>query len=218
MTATISPTGKRPYHHGDLRKALQTAASELIRQRGAEAVSLREISQVAGVSHAAAYRHYADKQALLADLAEAGFHELAQLNRSSIEACTAGPLAQLMASGRAYVRFGARQPHLLQLMFGGAISDWQSHPALVQAGAALAQALTDLIVAGQACGEMRAGDPADLTLTAWSLVHGLALLVIGKRIPGAVGDEEALIDQIAQRCVALLAQGLGTPAGVAALA
>lgn len=216
MTATTEPPGKRPYHHGDLRNALQAAASELIRQRGAETVSLREISQAAGVSHAAAYRHYADKQALLADLAEAGFRQLAQINRSAVDACTAGPLAQLMASGRAYVLFGAQHPHLLQLMFGSAITDWQSHPALVQAGAALAQALTDLIAAGQACGDMRAGNPADLTLTAWSLVHGLALLVIGKRIPGGC-DGEAAVDQTAQRCVALLAQGLGTPAGVAAL-
>lgn len=79
------------------------------------------------VSHAAAYRHYADKQALLADLAEAGFRKLVAINRRSIAATGGGPIEQLQACGRAYVRFGVRDPHLLQLMFGGAIVDWQAH-------------------------------------------------------------------------------------------
>jgi len=206
-----SPASSRPrYHHGDLKNALQAAASALIAQRSADAVSLREISQAAGVSHAAAYRHYADKQALLADLAEAGFRELAQINRRMVAATRGGPVEQLKACGRAYVQFGVAQPHMLQLMFGGVIADWQAHPSLAQASAALAQTLADVVEAGQASGDLRAGDVGDLTLTAWSLVHGLALLIVGRRIPGARVDA-AFVKRASQRCVALLVDGLRKP-------
>jgi len=198
---------KRHYHHGDLKNSLQAAASALIAQRGAETVSLREISQAAGVSHAAAYRHYADKQALLADLAQAGFCELNEINRKTIAATRGGPVEQLQACGRAYVEFGVRQPHLLQLMFGGVIADWQSHPALAQASAALAETLAQTVKAGQDSGELRAGELGDLTLTAWSLVHGLALLIVGRRIPGVKVDA-GFVKHASQRCVALLIEGL----------
>ena len=202
---------KRPYHHGDLKNALQSAASELIRERGADAVSLREISQAAGVSHTAAYRHYADKQTLLADLAEAGFRELVGINRSTVAATRGGPVEQLQAIGRAYVNYGVRQPHMLQLMFGGVIADWQAHASLAQAAAELAGTLADVVKAGQDRGELRTGEVGDLTLTAWSLVHGLALLIVGRRIPGVKVDA-AFVKHASQRCVALLIDGLRRPA------
>jgi AcrR family transcriptional regulator len=208
---TRSATGKRGYHHGDLKNALQQAASGLIRERGADAVSLREISQAAGVSHAAAYRHYADKQALLADLAEAGFRELVAINLRTIAATAGGPVEQLMACGRAYVKFGVRQPHLLQLMFGGVIADWQAHPSLADASAALAKTLADVVQAGQDSGALRGGEVGELTLTAWSLVHGLALLIVGRRIPGVKVDA-AFVKRAAERSVVLLIDGLRQPA------
>lgn len=202
--------GRRSYHHGDLKNALQQAAAALLAERGAEALSLREISQAAGVSHAAAYRHYADKQALLADLAEAGFRELVQLHRRAVAAAGASPLAQLKASGRAYVRFGVRQPHRLALMFGPAIGDWSAHAGLAQASQALAGLLAGIVQDGQRSGELRGGPPADLALAAWAMVHGLALLLAGRRIPGASLDA-AFVRQAMQRCVDLLIEGLQAP-------
>ena len=205
-----SPSRKRTqrgYHHGDLKNALRAAASTLIAERGVEGVSLREISQSAGVSHTAAYRHYADKQALLAELAEEGFRQLAEINRQTMLATPGGAAQQLMACGRAYVRFGVQRPHVLQLMFGQAIPDWSAHPSLQQASEALARTLADVVSAGQAAGAMRPAPLGELTLTAWSLVHGLALLLAGRRIPAPAIDE-AFIDHMGERCVALLMQGL----------
>ena len=202
-----SAAARQGYHHGDLKNALQAAAAELLAQRGAEAVSLREISQAAGVSHAAAYRHYADKQALLADLAEAGFRELTAINLQVTAATRGGPLEQLKACGRAYVEFGVRQPHLLQLMFGGVITDWESHATLVEASGQLADTLAGIVISGQASGDIRAGDVADLTLSAWSLVHGLALLIVGRRIPGMRMDA-AFVKRAAAQCTTLLIEGL----------
>ena len=100
-----------------------------------------------------------------------------------------------------------RQPHLLQLMFGGLIADWQAYPSLAQASAELADTLAETVKAGQASGELRAGELSDLTLTAWSLVHGLALLIVGQRIPGVKVDA-GFVRHASQCCVALLVEGL----------
>lgn len=197
----------RGYHHGDLKNALRRAAAGLIAERGADGVSLREISQAAGVSHTAAYRHYADRQSLLADLAEDGFRELAQVHRDTIAATPGGPVDQLMACGRAYVRFGVERPQVLQLMFGQAIPDWSAYPSLQASATALAQTLAGVVAAGQADGTLRAAPLGHVTLTAWSLVHGLAMLLAGRRIP-VENIDDAFVERMAAQCVALLVDGL----------
>jgi len=211
MPPTMASSRRTPpargYHHGDLKNALRDTACALIAEHGVEAVSLREISQAAGVSHTAAYRHYADKQALLAAIAEDGFRQLADINRRTIAETPGGPAPQLMACGRAYVRFGVQHPHVLQLMFGQAIPDWSTHPSLQQASEDLARTLADVVAAGQTAGAMQPAPLGEMTLTAWSLVHGLALLLAGRRIPAPVIDD-AFVEHMAEQCVALLMRGL----------
>lgn len=198
---------ERKYHHGDLKNALRAAATALIAERGVERVSLREISLAAGVSHAAAYRHFADKQTLLADLAEEGFRQLAEINRRTTAATAGGPVEQLKACGRAYVRFGLERPQFLHLMFSQAIPDWSAYPSLSQASEELADTLGSLVAAGQAAGLLRAAPIGDVTLTAWSLVHGLTLLIIGRRIP--VDDiDDAFVERMSRECVELLVHGI----------
>lgn len=206
MNRSSRPGKRSAYHHGDLKSALRAAAATLIAERGVDTVSLREIAQMAGVSHTAAYRHYADKEAVMADLAEAGFRELSATMGQVIAATRGGVTRKLQAAGGAYVRFGVEQPHLLQLMFGPAISDWQCYPALVEASDALYATLTDIIKSGQEKGKFRAGDPRDLALAAWSLVHGLALLICGKRVTGS--DDALFVEHASQRVTALLIEGL----------
>ncbi len=203
----VSVSGNRPYHHGDLRRSLRETAFGLLERVGPAALTLREIARSAGVSHAAAYRHFADKEALLAELAEGGFRELLGESRAAVAASRGGPLRKLEASGRAYVAFGVRRPHLLQLMFGAAIPDWSVHPGLVASSGELAAQLAGIVTEGQARGVIRAGPVGDLTLTAWSLVHGLALLAAGRRIPGAAVDD-AFVRRAAHRATRLLVEGL----------
>jgi len=211
MPPTMASSRRKPpargYHHGDLKNALRDTASALIAEHGVEAVSLREISQAAGVSHTAAYRHYADKQALLAAIAEDGFRQLADINRRTIAGTPGGPVPQLMACGRAYVRFGVQRPHVLQLMFSQAIPDWSAHPTLQQASEELAQTLADVVAAGQAAQAMQPAPLGEMTLTAWSLVHGLAMLLAGRRIP-VENIDEAFVEHMAAQAVALLVRGL----------
>lgn len=207
MASTQRKPPPRGYHHGDLKNALRAAASTLIAERGVDRVSLREISQAAGVSHTAAYRHYADKQALLAALAEDGFRQLADINRQAIASTPGGPVQQLMACGRAYVRFGVQRPHVLQLMFSQAIPDWSAFPSLQQASEELAQTLAGVVAAGQGVDAMQPAPLGEMTLTAWSLVHGLTLLLVGRRIPVPAIDD-AFVEHMAEQCVALLMKGL----------
>jgi AcrR family transcriptional regulator len=138
------------YHHGDLRAAILEAAARMIEKEGLKGLSVREAARRAGVSHTAPYRHFPDRDALLAALAEEGFSELSKAleNRSGRE------LAE------AYVRFALEHPQRFRLMFASG----RAHPDLrVQFGTAFAELGAGASLAAAA---------------AWSLVHGLAQLIL----------------------------------------
>lgn len=160
-------TSSRPYHHGDLRAALLDAADTLLDQGGDGAVSLREAARMAGVSPTAAYRHFADKDALLAALAARHFGEFGQ--------ALAG--RSLREMGPAYVRFALARPGRFRLMFGPLLSRAGGHAPL--AGAAHA-AFTALNAAARTPEE---------ALRAWAMVHGLAWLLLDGAIPNADPEE-----------------------------
>jgi hypothetical protein len=92
-------------------------------------------------------------------------------------------------------------------MFSQAIPDWAAHPSLQQASEELAQTLAGVVAAGQSASEMRPAPLGEMTLTAWSLVHGLAMLLAGRRIPAPAIDD-AFVEHMAEQCVALLMRGL----------
>lgn len=110
----MSTSGK-PYHHGDLRAALLDAADALLDQGGDGAVSLREAARMAGVSATAAYRHFADKEALLAALALRGFEAFGAAMAAAV---AVGDVSPHVARGRAYLRFALARPGRFRLMFG----------------------------------------------------------------------------------------------------
>lgn len=186
---------KPAYHHGNLREALVGAAIEILEAAGAGALSLRAVARRAGVSQTAPYRHFADKEALLAAIAAEGFRRKRALQAEAIE--HARPGETLMASGRGYVAFGRQNPALLKLMFGPDISDWSRYPELVQASRTNYQALQDAVAAG-----LPPDSPlpaATVAAAAWSLVHGLTMLMADGRLTaedaGAPNDD-ALIDRV----------------------
>lgn len=161
----------RTYHHGDLRAALLAAAAELLADGGVAAISLREVARRAGVSHSAPYRHFADRDALLAALATDGFDELAQRMKGQ-------SAAGLAALGQCYVAFALEQPGRFALMFGG-IADKSRYPQLQHAAQLLYQQLGTGVEA-----LAPAQDQATASLAAWSLVHGLAKLLLDEQLPG----------------------------------
>jgi len=148
------------YHHGDLRTALLRAAAKRLEKQGVAALSLREAARRVGVSHNAPYRHFADREALLAALAAQGFDMLGQAMR--------GQTGRGM--GEAYVRFALQHPQRFRLMFGGQIA-LEKYPRL---RAAASSAFDQLQSAFSEYG----GDARSAAAAAWSLVHGLSHLIL----------------------------------------
>jgi AcrR family transcriptional regulator len=107
----------RPFHHGNLRAVLLDQAEEVLRERGIDALSLRELARAAGVSHGAPRSHFVDRNALLDALAERGFIRLADEVRQAASRATEGYAAVLHAAGAAYLAFALREPALHDLMF-----------------------------------------------------------------------------------------------------
>jgi AcrR family transcriptional regulator len=182
----------RRYHHGDLRRAIVTAAVELLSETQSVDFSLRELARRAGVSHNAPYKHFADKSELLAAVSAAGFNLLTTGIAEEI-ASIGNPRAQLFVMLRTYIRFGVDNPALYRLMFGGYLSGPDSsRPAIERAaGDKLREQLQRVIIDG-ALGQpidgvvRNARKIAGAILPCWSLVHGLTLLMVD----GLVGPKE----------------------------
>jgi AcrR family transcriptional regulator len=190
---------ERPYHHGDLRRAIVTSALELLRETRSLEFSLRELARRAGVSHNAPYKHFADKRELLAAVSGAGFEMLTKLMASEM-ARLSDPREQLFAMLRAYIDQGVGNPALYTLMFGGYLgSPDHSRPAIELAEAEKAKGLLAGVISAGALGRAIPHTPrneqkiAGAILACWSLVHGLTLLLVDGLVgpnkkAGALGD------------------------------
>jgi AcrR family transcriptional regulator len=163
--------------HRDLAGSLQRAAAALIADRGPQGFSLREVARRARVSEAAPYWHFPNKEALLASVAEEGFVKLAAAMENGWQARKdAG--RRLQELGVAYVRFALDHPAYLRIMFGPEIRDKERYPALKAAGARAFGLLVAAIVDGQRAGVVGPGNPEELAVGAWALMHGLSALLI----------------------------------------
>lgn len=184
------------YHHGDLRRALVDAAYELLQEHGPAGITLREAARRAGVTHAAPYRHYPDKEALLAAVAEEGFH---QLKREVEQAIDGVPTADLLeVIGVVYVRFARDNPSLFRVMFGAEVGDKRRYPSLTQADQSVFDIVCRSIAAAQAEGLLGPGNPARYGMVQWSMLHGVAALVVDGQLERA-GVREEQLDDFARR-------------------
>lgn len=200
------------YHHGDLRRALLEAATDLLEEHGPEGVTLRATARRAGVSHAAPYHHFADKAHLIEALAIRGFEAFAEALERAAGDPDANPLERLRATGVAYVRFAVERPALFRLMnrpelrSAGPLSDREPGP-VERAARASYRVLEEGIRASQQAGLIEAGDARPHALAAWSLVHGLAVLAMDGLIDdGPPTPAEA--ERLAAMATGVLGQGL----------
>jgi len=168
---STSTSKKRGYHHGDLEGALLRSAGEILEKEGLESLSLRRVARRAGVSHNAPYRHFAAHEALLAALATEGFEWLAAAQHQA--AASGG----LRAMGEAYVLFALEHPQRFRLMFGGRIPI-ERHERLREVATRSFAGMSGALAARIP----EAKGARDASVAAWALVHGLALLLLGKRI------------------------------------
>ena len=171
----------KPYHHGHLRESLLQAAIQLIAEVGPAGFTLREVARRAGVSHNAPYRHFPDREDLLAAVAAQGFREL---NDAMLEAVRhqRNSVGRLKRAGLAYVEFALRRPEHFTVMFDAAVSKHKTPDSAEAAGQAFGT-LVSLVKRCQDEGRLPSGDLRQFALLAWSMVHGIAKLATAKRLP-----------------------------------
>jgi len=179
------------YHHGDLENALLAAAEALLQSHGPGGMSLREVARVAGVSHAAPYRHFSNKSALLRALAQRGFARLHAAMSAAAAAVPHGPEQQLTAAAVAYVGFAVSHAEIVRLMFGGHVE--QAADSTDKDAFAV---LLAIVESGIAAGVFRARDAGELAQVAWSTMHGLAMLITAQQLDVDVSDSAALPERV----------------------
>jgi AcrR family transcriptional regulator len=179
------------YHHGDLRRSLIDEAARTIQDEGAEHLTLRTVGERLGVSRTALYRHFSDKQALLAAVGREGFVTLRAALTDAWEQHGRGP-AGFDAMGIAYVRFAVKHPSHYRVMFGGFVESCAKDADFIAAATAAFDVLVASIVEQQEAGIVRRDDPRLLARFIWSVVHGTAMLAIDGQLRGVDEQGEAL--------------------------
>ncbi|WP_103256543.1 TetR/AcrR family transcriptional regulator [Tabrizicola aquatica] len=171
----------KPYHHGDLRAALLSAAEAELADRGIEGFSLRSVAKRAGVSHAAPAHHFGDAQGLLTALAAEGFRRF-QATLDAREAGAADARDRAVRAGLGYMEFAVARPTLFRLIFSSKKPDF-ADPEMHEAAEAAYRHLVGLI-------DDMGGGLADVAAL-WAMSHGLADLAAGQRMRSLAALSEA---------------------------
>ena len=209
MSIQVARKKRDSYQHGDLREALVQAGLKLLAESGVEGLSLRAAAQLAGVSHAAPYRHFRDKRALVAAIAERGFRMLTASMRTEAAALPAADArARLIALGVGYLKFATTSPAYLHVIFGGVLGDEDIPAELAAAGGEAYETLRAEVAGGIARGELQPGDADVQALACWSMVHGLSMLIVNGAVPAGSGKAQR---QLIEQLLRLLGTGLYAP-------
>jgi AcrR family transcriptional regulator len=179
------------YHHGDLGRALLEEALRTIDTLGVESLTLRAVGDRLGVSRTALYRHFADKQALLAAVGREGFR-LLRLTLSGAWEQHGRGRAGFEAMGVAYVRFAVGHPSHYRVMFGRFIESCKKDQQFIDEATGTFQVLVDSVIAQQQAKLVRQDDPVLLSRMIWAQVHGISMLAIDGQLRGHDEQGEAL--------------------------
>lgn len=171
-------TEKAAYHHGDLARAAREAAVALVRERGAGALSMREVANRVGVAHRALYRHYADREAMLDAVAADGFERLADRLASALETRAAFVTA--------YVRFALEEPSLYQLVMDRDRKQIAACPPLKAASDRVIALSLQALADGK-----RGAEGRDAVIAVWSMLHGALALYRSGMIRAADAEQLA---------------------------
>jgi AcrR family transcriptional regulator len=188
------------YHHGNLRGALIKEALLMIAESGSASLSLRELARRVGVTPTAPYRHFVDREALLATVAEEGFRMMKE--KMEVGAREVDANIALDKLGAAYLEFARTNPSHYRVMFGPFTArnkQEQKYPQLKAIAGEVFKLLVEVMERGQRQGKVRPGDPAELAESTWAMVHGLSSLLIDGHIggddhTGSIGIVEKALD------------------------
>ncbi|MEO6512613.1 MAG: TetR/AcrR family transcriptional regulator [Nocardioides sp.] len=195
----------KPYHHGNLRAALVEAGAELARTAGPDGVVLREVARRTGVSHNAAYRHFADRDELLGEIATLASEQLDQAMQGRLDTVIETDPARrarerLRETGRAYVEFALAEPGLFRVAFCP-IETETGTPDEAAPYVLLGHVLDELVEAGTLSSLGRLG--ADVAC--WAAVHGLSVLLLDGPLRGLAAPER---DAVLEKLLVTIEQGL----------
>lgn len=195
------------YHHGDLRRALLNAGRLMIAEAGASHLSLREVARRIGVTHAAPYRHFPDKEHLIAAIAAEGYEALGHRLEECVTAHPGTPRERLLSLGIVYVRFAIEHPADYRAMFSGGLTDLTRHPELLHAAMRTGAYLPTAVVNAQIHGELFPSTDGTIPNAAWAIVHGLALLMLDGLL---VVPESTELDEWVRGILLVLHAGFAT--------
>ncbi len=180
--------GKKSYHHGDLKNALIKAGADVLSKEGVSALSLRKVAQKAGVSHAAPYAHFADKQALIAAISTEGYQKLYEQIAQVAAQYRAEPLRRFVEASWAYVQFALDEPDKFKVTLSGMIEKEQDYPAFVETAKQTFSLVVEIVAQCQQAGILRHGAPDLTAVGVWALIHGFVTLLLENQISHTVLD------------------------------
>jgi AcrR family transcriptional regulator len=180
------------YHHGDLKNALIEAAIEILAEEGVQGLSLRKVAARAGVSHAAPYAHFTDKQALIAAVSTEGYKRMAVQLQNAIELYPDDPLRQLVEGGWAYIEFGLDDPAHFKITLSGVVEKENDYPSLVEATNHAFRLLESIVDTCQHAGILRPAQSDLMAVSIWSVIHGLVTLALDAQISHVVLEKYSM--------------------------
>lgn len=186
---------KVTYHHGNLKEALLESALILLKETGVEALTLREVARRAGVSPGAPYHHFKDKAELVQALAQKSLETLDHLSREAVED-KASATEKLHAVGVAYVMYALEHSAEFSVMFrpGMGARPLFPEPATAPVFSVLLEVIEDFP-------NVKESERMSAAITAWSLVHGLAVLLLEGPLQGLAKDKN-YVQQLAKEVTA----------------
>ena len=194
---------RKSYHHGNLREALIRSALDILKEGSLDDLSLRALARRAGVSQTAPYRHFEDKEELIAVLKAEGMVKLGEGMRALTEG-EADPLKRLQKCGMNYVRFALEYPAHFKVMFEYELSDYHKYCDLNDVSGTCFKYLQDTVSECLALPDARDINPAVAQFGAWSMVHGLSILLMNESLMDHMkeehemdmGEQEQIIEQV----------------------
>ena len=205
-----SPAGK-PYHHGDLRRALIDAALRLAEQGGVEGISVREAARLAGVSPGAPFRHFETRDALMTAVAEEAQRRFrVEIDTVLAEAPASDPLSRFRSFGLAYLRWAMRNPAHFEIISTGRYFNHDGAAALSRDNAELIAMIERLLEDALAQGQLRPSDLKTLKIAGRALVYGFARMNLDGHLPRwGVADED--IERTAEAVLDLFVGAIARP-------
>lgn len=169
---------KRPYHHGSLKKVIVDTALSMLAENNGWQFTLREVARRAEVSHAAPYKHFPDKNSLLAELALIGFDQLHEELMKALKSEDLTPTDCFFVTAKTYINFGLTNPSLYKLMFSAEANDGANKIHLNERAMSALRVLLEVLESGQKQKLFKHVNLNDQTAACWAQVHGLTMLSI----------------------------------------